>query len=175
MTTTGDKVDIDRIGTVIAEWIGVYQQLSFGEPTWRHRSFGDLLAAHGELFLPAPWPDSDSHPQRAGQCFAAANEYADRHGWIYVEGLVCLPDMHVIDHAWCLTPSATVADPALPDGTARGYFGIPITPEFRHAQRARGTDAVFTADPAHPLAGHVNEEIMCLGLPADAVTTLPNT
>ncbi|MEU2042753.1 hypothetical protein [Nocardia niwae] len=181
MATRGNKAGRAQIEAMLTAWIEAYQQLRIGDSSWSYRSFGDLLAAHGQFFFPDRWPSATPHPRRARQCFHAANEWADRNGWTYVEGLVYVPAAapHEIvdDHAWCLTADGSVADPALPDGAAAGYIGIPITAEFRHNQRrARGTDAVFTADPANPFAGHVNEAILRHGLPADAVAApLPNS
>ncbi|WP_063129918.1 hypothetical protein [Nocardia fusca] len=78
--------------------------------------------------------------------------------------------MSVIDHAWCLTEDGHVADPALEDGQAEGYFGVPVTDDFRRQQRMlRGTDALFTADPTNPIAGYATH-ILRHGIPPTALT-----
>ncbi|MFD7961192.1 hypothetical protein ACFV5J_10335 [Streptomyces zaomyceticus] len=137
-----------------------------GDETWAFRSFADLVAEHGSFFAPAPWPaDVSASP---GQCFAAASHWSDEVGWLYVEGFVLVPSaapFTVFEHAWCLTDEGKVADPALPDHTASGYLGIPLTYDFRcEQQRIRQTNAVFVSDPVNPLAG-VNEQILKTGLP----------
>ncbi|MEU6299271.1 hypothetical protein [Streptomyces erythrochromogenes] len=141
-----------------------------GDASWPFRSLADLVMNHGRFYQPAPWPMND--PQQPGLCFKAASEWADRTGWTYVEGFVLAPSVApftVFEHAWCLTGEGHVADPALPDGMAHGYLGIPLTAAFRHAQQHhRGTDAVFTSDPSNPAAG-VNREILRTGLPHDAI------
>ncbi|WP_157181742.1 hypothetical protein [Nocardia testacea] len=127
----------------LAKWIGLYQQVQLPSSyeSWVHRSFADLIAARGRFFRAEPWAIPEPHPGRQGQCFRAANEWADRQGWIYVEGFAFLPTapvfMSVIDYAWCLTENGHVADPALEDGQADGYFGVPVTHDFRRQRRIR--------------------------------------
>ncbi|MFD9398226.1 hypothetical protein ACFWA4_05330 [Streptomyces sp. NPDC060011] len=149
----------------LAKWLALYGQLRVGDASWAYRSFADLVAEHGRFYPSAPWPQPD--PPRPGQCFRAASEWADRAGWTYVEGFVLAPPVApftVFEHAWCLTQEGRVADPALPDGMATGYVGIPVSCAFRREQQGiRGTHAVFTSDPINPLAG-VNEEVLRSGL-----------
>ncbi|MGW2657026.1 hypothetical protein ACWC1D_25640 [Streptomyces sp. NPDC001478] len=156
----------------LSQWLNKYGQLRVGDETWAYRSFADMVAEHGSFFAPAPWPMR--HPQTPGRCFAAASEWSDRTGWAYAEGYVLVPSavpFTVFEHAWCLTDEGKVADPALPDGLASGYLGIPITGKFRcEQQRSRNTKAVFVSDPINPLAG-VNEKIFLTGLPPWALAT----
>ncbi|NIY64075.1 hypothetical protein SMALB_2023 [Streptomyces malaysiensis] len=63
---------------------------------------------------------------------------------------------------WCLTGESRDVDPALPDGTAAVYWGLPLTDAFRHSQ-GRGGDAVLTFG-RDPLLG-VNTEVLRDGLP----------
>ncbi|MFI8343929.1 hypothetical protein ACIF8W_28205 [Streptomyces sp. NPDC085639] len=154
----------------LVAWLGRYAQLGTGDKSWPYRSLADLVTEHGRFYRPEPWPMNDA--QQPGHCFKAASEWADRMGWTYVEGFVLVPSaapFTVFEHAWCLDGKGQVADPALPDGKAQGYLGIPVTADFRHAQqRLRGTDAVFTSDPSNPQAS-VNEHILRAGLPENAV------
>ncbi|MEU9663690.1 hypothetical protein [Streptomyces chartreusis] len=151
-------------------WLDRYRRLRVGCDTWAHRSFADLVAAYGSFFDPAPWLDRGH--QRPGQCFAVASHWADEEGWAYVEGFAvapCAAPFTVFEHAWCVTDEGDVADPALPDGVATGYFGIPLTSDFRREQqRLRATRAVFTSDPSNPLAGF-NDQILRQGLPRHAL------
>src|SRR4051794_7619248 len=56
--------------------------------------------------------------------------------------------------AWCLTAHGSVADAVLPDGTAAGYFGIPLSHAFRRDQHAARPDGGPHPEPAprHPRA-----------------------
>lgn len=159
----------------MARWIEILRTMPRGPQSWRHPSFADLVDTHGRFYTPAPWPLADAH--RPGQCFKAATEGAHTHEWTYVEGLVLVPDaapFEVFDHAWCLTNAGKVADPAIPNGLAVLYLGIPVTTTFRLDQQSRrGTYAVFTDDPDNPLAG-VNEPVLRDGLPVDAIATAPS-
>ncbi|MET9122271.1 hypothetical protein [Streptomyces sp. NPDC004528] len=154
----------------LTKWLGIYGQLTVGDMSWSYRSFADLVADHGRFYRPAPWSMTDPH--QPGHCFRAAREWADRTGWTYVEGFALVPSappFTVIEHAWCLTHEGYIADPALPDGTATGYLGVPLDAAFRRGQqRSRGTDAVFVSDPSNPLAG-INEQILRSGLPEHAL------
>ncbi|MDR6980943.1 hypothetical protein J2X68_007685 [Streptomyces sp. 3330] len=89
-----------------------------------------------------------------------------------MEGFVLVPSaapFSSFEHAWCLTADGKVADPSLPDGTATGYFGIPLQDVFRREQQTlRGTDSVFVSDPINPLAS-VNEAVLRAGLLPHAV------
>ncbi|KUN35726.1 hypothetical protein AQJ30_23850 [Streptomyces longwoodensis] len=156
----------------LTQWLARYRQLRVGDDTWAHPSFADLVIAYGLFFEPAPWLKRG--PQRPGQCFAAASHWSDEKGWAYVEGFAAAPaaaPFTVFEHAWCVTDEGDVADPALPDGVATGYFGIPLNSDFRREQqRVRATKAVFTSDPSNPLAGY-NERILQQGLPRGALAT----
>lgn len=160
----------------LARWISLYQQVTLpnSDESWVHRSFANLVSTHGRFFRAAPWPVPGAHPRRQGECFRAANEWADRNSWTYVEGFAFIPSAvafhRVFDHAWCLTQDGRVADPALEDGLATGYVGISVADDFRHRQRAlRGTDALFTADPTNVLAGYATN-IFRHGIPSEALT-----
>lgn len=129
---------------------------------WAYPTFADLVLAHGRLYAPGPWPGG---PQRPGQCFAAAHALADREGWTYCEGFALVPssDGHVphgtAEHAWCLTADGRVADPALPDGFADLYWGLPLSETFRAEHRqVRGDDAVLTYG-THPFRAQLNEAL----------------
>ncbi|MFI6313219.1 hypothetical protein ACIBEK_24225 [Nocardia fusca] len=103
----------------------MYQQVQLpsSDESWVHRSFADLVAARGRFFPTAPWPILEPHPSRQGQCFQAANEWADRQGWVYVERFAFLPAAPAfisVIHAWCLAEDGHVADPALEDDQAEG-------------------------------------------------------
>ncbi|MGW1976515.1 hypothetical protein [Streptomyces sp. NPDC001889] len=158
-----------------AQWLDRSRQRRVGDESWAYRSFADLVAEHGSFFSPAPWPAAEAHPKAGGRCFAAASEWSDRTGWTYAEGYAIVPSevdpFPVFEHAWCLTGEGEVADPALPDGMATGYFGIPVSERFRREQQhSRATKAVFTQDPSNPLAG-VNKLIFRTGLPRHALAT----
>jgi hypothetical protein len=143
------------------------RQLEIGKEGWAYRSVAELVLDHGRFFAPARWP-LDEHPGREGDCFAAAHEWADRTGWTYVEGSVLAPDslFSVSDHAWCLTPEGEVADPALPDGIAAAYLGVPYTDAFRRSFPERHGDALVTF--ARNLLLGCNLTVLREGLPADA-------
>lgn len=155
----------------IRRWITLYQQITLGDDSWAYRSFAELVAKYGTFQQPAPWRYEGK--QQPGRCFKAASEWAENTGWTYVEGYALAPSVtffSCFEHAWCLTDGGVVADPALPDGLVTGYFGIPLSHEFRRAQQSiRGTDAVFVSDPKNPLAG-INCELLISGLPSLAVT-----
>ncbi|MFK0154170.1 hypothetical protein ACIQVK_19115 [Streptomyces sp. NPDC090493] len=138
---------------------------------WVYPTFSDVVLAHGRLYAPAPWPGGS---QRPGQCFAAAHALADREGWTYCEGFVLVPSSAgpvphgAAEHAWCLTDDGQVADPALPDGYAALYWGLPLTEEFRAAhRRVRGDDAVLTYG-IHPFRAQLNE-VLRTALPSTAL------
>ncbi|WP_413754763.1 hypothetical protein [Streptomyces sp. MMBL 11-3] len=154
----------------LRRWLTLYQQLGPGDGTWAHPSFAHLVSAHGVYREPAPW--THGGVQQPGRCFETASQWAERTGWTYVEGFALLPaaaPFACFEHAWCMAGN-TVADPSLPDGTAIGYIGIPITHAFRREQQARrGTDAVFVSDPKNPLAG-INEDVLRAGLPPHALS-----
>ncbi|WP_240152152.1 DUF6283 family protein [Streptomyces mobaraensis] len=141
---------------------------------WRYPTFADLVLAHGRLYAPAPWPGG---PQRPGQCFAAAHALADREGWTYCEGFALLPSSAgpvpygAVEHAWCLTDEGRVADPALPDGYAALYWGLPLAEAFRaEHRRARGDNAVLTYG-TDPFRTQLNE-VLRTELPATALVPL---
>src|SRR5690349_19717917 len=134
----------------LTEWLDKYQQLRIGDSSWTYRSFAGLVAAHGTFYPPAPWPLTE--PQIPGQCFKAARQCAELTGWAYAEGFVlaaAVAPFSAFEHAWCITSDGTVADAALPDGFAEGYFGNALSHGFRREQqKQRDTDAVFTSDPS---------------------------
>ncbi|MFD7972970.1 hypothetical protein [Streptomyces clavifer] len=167
---TSTTHDLARARQELTEWVDKYRQLRIGDSSWVHRSFADLVAEHGSFFPPARWPLND--PQQPGHCFKAAREYAERTGWAYVEGFALVPSLvpfSAFEHAWCLTDEGLVADPALPDGLAAGYYGVPLSDDFRREQQhLRKTDAVFTSDPSNPLAGY-NDLVLRTGLPHHAL------
>ncbi|MFJ4623643.1 hypothetical protein [Streptomyces sp. NPDC088812] len=53
--------------------------------SFTHPAFADLVLTHGRDHAPAPWR-AGAHPGRAGDCFAAAHEWADREGWTAPDG-----------------------------------------------------------------------------------------
>ncbi|MFF2228927.1 hypothetical protein ACFVV7_37040 [Streptomyces globisporus] len=140
---------------------------------WAYPTFADLVLAHGRLYAPAPWPGGI---QRPGECFAAAHALADRTGWTYCEGFALIPSSAgpvphgVGEHAWCLTTDGQVADPALPDGYAALYWGLPLAEDFRAEHRqVRGDDAVLTYG-RDPLRTQLNE-VLAAELPSSALAT----
>lgn len=153
----------------LRRWIELYRQLKVGDAAWAYPSFADLVAAYGFYQPPAAWTHNGT--QQPGRCFKTASEWAERTGQTYVEGFTLVPSaapFTCIEHAWCLNDEGG-ADPSLPDRTAIGYIGIPVSHTFRRQQQAiRGTDAVFVSDPKQPLAG-INENVLRSGLPAHAV------
>lgn len=151
--------------------LSLQRALRLGADGWAFPSVADLLAKHGVRFRPSPWPGGE-HPGRVGECFAAAHEWADRMGWTYVEGLVHVPAAAlwpVFDHAWCLTEDGSVADPALPDGLAAGYVGVPYSEAFRREQSGRRGDALITFGR---VALGANTSVLRDGLPAGAVADI---
>ncbi|MFE9252881.1 hypothetical protein [Streptomyces sp. NPDC007088] len=143
---------------------------------WAYPTFADLILAHGRLYAPAPWPGG---PQRPGECFAAAHALADRTGWTYCEGFALIPSSAgpvphgVGEHAWCLTADGQVADPALPDGYATLYWGLPLADDFRaEHRRVRGDDAVLTYGH-DPIRSQLNE-VLATGLPSTALAPHPS-
>ncbi|MBM9624438.1 hypothetical protein [Streptomyces zhihengii] len=154
----------------LRRWMALYANLRIGDPSWAHSSIADLTATHGTYHDPSPWTRADE--QQPGRCFEVATLWAERAGWTYIEGFALAPSawpFPVFEHAWCLTADGLVADPALPDGTATGYFGIALSDAYRREQQSnRGTNAVFASDPANPLAG-INEQALREGLPPSAL------
>ncbi|MFD4576748.1 hypothetical protein ACFWNK_30830 [Streptomyces sp. NPDC058417] len=142
---------------------------------WHYPTFADLVLAHGRLYAPAPWPGGLQHP---GRCFAAAHALADREGWTYCEGFALVPSSAdsvphgAAEHAWCLTDDGRVADPALPDGYATLYWGLPLAEAFRAEHRqARGNDAIL-AYGTNPFRAQLNE-VLRTELPATALVPAP--
>lgn len=138
---------------------------------WHYPTFADLVLAHGRLYAPTSWPGGPQHP---GQCFAAAHALADREGWTYCEGYVLVPSSAgpvphgAAEHAWCLTDEGQVADPALPDGHAALYWGLPLAETFRaEHRRTRGDDAVLTYG-TDPFRAQLNE-VLRAELPTTAL------
>lgn len=154
-------------------WIDRYRQVPLGDETWAYASFADLVARHGQSYEPAPWLMDE--PQKPGQCFAASRRRAEEAGWTYVEGFVLVPSVVpfiCFEHAWCLTPEGLVVDPAVADGLATAYVGVPLTDRFCSEQRElRQTDAVLAFDPLSPLAG-ANTLILRDGLPPYALASM---
>lgn len=100
-----------------------FRQLTL-DPPWRHPTFADLVLEHGRWYPPAPWPARQERTHTPGRGFAATHTWADRAGWTYVEGYALVPGswlIAAIEHAWCLTGTGALADPALPDGFATAY------------------------------------------------------
>ncbi|MGW0673548.1 hypothetical protein [Streptomyces sp. NPDC002746] len=164
----------NQSGTAASEslqrWIALYQQVPLGDDSWVYASFAELVARHGQAYEPASWPTPDT--QHPGRCFHMARRRAEEAGWTYVEGFVLVPSaipFSGFEHAWCLTHEGRVADPALPDGWATAYFGVPLSDRFCREQWAlRGADSVLTFDPAEPWEG-ANTAILRQGLPSYAV------
>ncbi|MGI5372680.1 hypothetical protein ACQEV2_00065 [Streptomyces sp. CA-251387] len=125
----------------------------------------------GSYRPPSPWTHGGQ--SQPGRCFAAASEWAERAGWAYAEGYALVraaAPFTCFEHVWCLTDEGLVADPALPDGAAAGYFGIALSHRFRRQQQlARGTDAVFVSDPKNILVG-INEQLLRSVLPDQALS-----
>ncbi|MER5891317.1 hypothetical protein ABT160_46575 [Streptomyces sp. NPDC001941] len=146
----------------------LYRQLAL-DPSWRHPTFADLVLEHGHWYPPAPWPNGQAWEHMPGRCFEAAHTWADRAGWTYVEGYALVPGtwpLATIEHAWCLTPTGQIADPALPDGYATAYLGLPLTDTFREA-RQPGRDAVLTCGSNLFLGA--NTDVLRAGLPPHAL------
>ena len=99
------------------------------------------------------------------------HQWADQEGWTYCEGYALVPStmpFPAVEHAWCLTPDGLVADPALPDGYATLYWGLPLHETYRQAHRRgeNGDDALLTLG-ANPFLGP--GPALRDGLPADAL------
>lgn len=157
----------------LSDTVAAYRALRSGDDSWVYPSVADLVAEHGVFYAPSPWL-AGKHPARTGYCFAAAQEWAEQEGWTYVEGYVLSPSAMpfiVFDHAWCLTPAGQVADPALPNGLATHYFGVPYTDAFRREQTDRRGDALITFGHK-PFLG-VNSRVLRDGLPPGATLTTP--
>ncbi|MFD4605968.1 hypothetical protein ACFWPQ_49190 [Streptomyces sp. NPDC058464] len=165
------KPDPGEAEQELHRWLELYRQLRLGDSSWAHQSFADLVAACGSFQRPTSWTYGGI--QQPGECFKTATAWAENAGWTYVEGFALVPSaapFTCIEHAWCLTDDG-VADPSLPDGTATGYVGIPLTHTFRREQQAlRGTDAVFVSDPKNVLAG-INQDLLRSGLPPHALAS----
>ncbi len=115
-------------------------------PGWAHPTFADLVLTHGRIYPPSPWGGGEQFPRR---CYEAAHRLADERGWTYCEGYALVPSCAPfigIEHAWCLDDQGRVADPALPDGYATIYWGLPLTTAFRQGE-GRGHNAVLTIGP----------------------------
>jgi hypothetical protein len=159
-----DRAAVDELRSQLE----LQRQLPF-DRSWPYPTFADLVLAHGRLYPPAPWGRPD--PQQPGRCFSAAHYWADRAGWTYCEGYALVPatmPFPAVEHAWCLTPDGLVADPALPDGYATLYWGLPLHDTYRHAHR-RGEnhdDAILTSG-ADPFLGPGTA--LRNGLPPDAL------
>ncbi|MEU7322610.1 hypothetical protein AB0465_37590 [Streptomyces griseoviridis] len=141
--------------------------------SWRHPTFADLVLEHGLWYAPAPWPAEHAWMPTPGRCFEAAHTWADREGWTYVEGYALVPGTWptaAVEHAWCLTDTGRVADPALPDGFATAYLGVPLSHSFR-AARPEGRDAVLTTGSNMMLGP--NTVVLRSGLPPGALADLP--
>jgi hypothetical protein len=172
--------DANQSGTAaseaLQEWIARYRRVPLGDDSWVYASFAELVARHGQAYEPAAWPMPDA--QSPGRCFHVARRWAEQAGWTYVEGFVLVPSevpFSGFEHAWCLTDEGKVADPALPDGWATAYFGVPLSDHFCQEQRAlRGTDAVLTFDPVKFWEG-ANTTILRQGLPSYAVSLTERT
>ncbi|MFD3970212.1 DUF6283 family protein [Streptomyces cyaneofuscatus] len=85
--------------------------------------------------------------------------------------VVCTPTHKygAAEHAWCLTGEGQVADPALPDGHAALYWGLPLAETFRaEHRRTRGDDAVLTYG-TDPSRAQLNE-VLRAELPATALS-----
>ncbi|MFJ4624559.1 hypothetical protein [Streptomyces sp. NPDC088812] len=138
--------------------------------SFTHPAFADLVLAHGRDYAPALWPAAaQAHPQRAGDCFAGAHEWADDEGWTYCGGYALAaadPVIGAFEHAWCLIPEGRAADPAVPDGRVLAYRGLPLTDAFRRAQ-GRGGHAVITF--GRDLLTGPNLDVLRGGLPPDAL------
>jgi hypothetical protein len=161
----------DEAAETLQEWIDRYRQVPIGDDSWVYASFAELVARHGQPYEPASWPKPAA--QYPGRCFSVARRWAEDAGWTYVEGFVLVPSeipFSGFEHAWCLTDEGKVADPALPDGWATAYFGVPLSDRFCREQRAlRGTDAVLTFDTLKPWVG-ANTAILRDGLPPYAMS-----
>lgn len=136
-----------------------------------HPTLADLVLARGRDFAPAPWP-SGPHPQRMGDCFAAAHTWANREGWTYCEGyaLAVEPIIGAFEHAWCLTPDGRVADPAVPDGWIAAYRGLPLSDTFIRTSD-RSDNAVITF--GRNLSAGPNTALLRDGLPSGALVAIP--
>jgi hypothetical protein len=166
-----EGVDVDTVRRLRAGLDFYLPLASDTSRDWHYPTFADLVLTHGHLYAPAPWPGG---PQRPGQYFAAAHALADRKGWTYCEGFALVPSSAgsvphgAAEHAWCLTNDGRVADPALPDGYATLYWGLPLAEAFRAEHRqARGDDAVLTYG-TNPFRAQLNK-VLRTELPATAL------
>ncbi|WP_331759321.1 hypothetical protein [Streptomyces anulatus] len=156
----------------LTDSLQLYRRLAL-DPSWRHPTFADLVLEHGRWYPPAPWPAEQGWTHTPGRCFEAAHTWADRAGWTYVEGYALVHGtwpVAAIEHAWCLTGTGAVADPALPDGFATAYCGVPLTDAFRRA-RPDGRDAVLTVGSNLTLGP--NTAVLRTGLPPHALAGPP--
>ncbi|MFD4576754.1 hypothetical protein ACFWNK_30860 [Streptomyces sp. NPDC058417] len=161
-----------RAQSELRDSLQLFRQLAL-DTTWRYPTFADLVIEHGRWYAPAPWPSAHPWNHTPGRCFEAAHTWADREGWTYVEGYALVPGTWptaAIEHAWCLTDHGDIADPALPDGFATIYLGVPLSHAFRTA-RPDGHDAVLTVGSNIMLGA--NTEVLRTGLPPHALTGPP--
>ncbi|MFI8221418.1 hypothetical protein [Streptomyces sp. NPDC085932] len=141
------------------------------DPSYAHPTFADLVLTYGRDYAPSPWT-TGVHPQRGGECFAAAHSWANRQGWTYCEGyaLAAEPIIGAFEHAWCLAEDGQVADPSVPDGWIVAYRGIPLSATFIRAHN-RGDDAVITF--GRNLSAGPNTAVLRDGLPPEALVATP--
>lgn len=117
----------ERLIAMLRQYAAVYDG-NGDRPGWAYRSVPHLLLEQGRLFTPAPRA-GDVPALPASLCYANAAMIARAYdGLIYAEGVALLADQPVqLEHAWCVQPDGTVADPTWDDGAAAAYLGLPIT------------------------------------------------
>ncbi|WP_405417520.1 hypothetical protein [Streptomyces microflavus] len=134
---------------VLTDWLGIHialmdQCAHRGTEGWAHRSVYELVAAHGQWFVPSAGLPAGIRPMPEKECFAnAAAVERDHPHLVYTEGFAVASGSPVgVAHAWCTDGEGRVVDPTWSDLGGSAYLGIVLPPDTR-PQRHRAWGGVL--------------------------------
>ncbi|MER6194956.1 hypothetical protein [Streptomyces cyaneofuscatus] len=128
---------------VLTDWLDMQialmdQCAHRGTEGWAHRSVYELVAAHGQWFVPSAGLPAGMRPMPERECFAnAAAVERDHSHLVYTEGFAVASGSPVgVAHAWCTDSEGRVIDPTWSDLGGSAYLGI-VLPLDTRSQRHR--------------------------------------
>ncbi|MFI1189409.1 hypothetical protein [Streptomyces californicus] len=128
---------------VLTDWQDMHialmdQRAHRGTEGWAHRSVHELVAAHGQWFVPSADLPAGIRPMPEKECFAnAADLERDHPHLVYTEGFAVASGSPVgVAHAWCTDRAGRVVDSTWSDQKRSAYLGI-VLPSDTRPQRQR--------------------------------------
>lgn len=143
---------------VLTDWLDMQialmdQCAHRGTDGWAHRSVYELVAVHGQWFVPSADLPAGIRAMPEKECFAnAAAVDRDHPHLVYTEGFAVASGSPVgVAHAWCTDGEGRVVDPTWSDLKGSAYLGIVLPPDTRPQRRRAWAGVLESPETLFPL------------------------